>query len=486
MHQFLALDLGAESGRGIIATLEGGRMSMEEIHRFPNRKVPLAGTLHWDFPGLMAEIHEAIRICAHRGVELTSIGVDTWGVDFGLLGEDGKLLGNPVCYRDRRTENIHAYANPTLGQNKIFELTGYEPWAIASLYQLLAMQRDGSPLLPAARTFLNMPDLINYFLSGQKRCDRSVANTSNLMDVNGEWARPIVEAFGLPEMLPDLVEPATVIGQLSREVQDVTGLEAEVPIVAACGHDTSAALVAVPAEPETHWAFLSCGTWSIPGMLVEKPITTQRVLDLHFTNEYTVGGWYLGQNVIGLWLVQELRRKWNTPDAPLDYAQMTQDAQDAGQGPIINAADESLMAPGDMEAALLKLVRQGDQPEPANRGELVYGVLQSLALQYNVAMNSMGELSGRRPEALYMVGGGIKNKLLCQLTANACGMPVHAGVEECTSMGNACCQALATGALGSVEEVRQVMRNSFDVEVLEPQDPDAWARKREVYAKLQA
>jgi rhamnulokinase len=268
-------------------------------------------------------------------------------------------------------------------------------------------------------------------------------------------------------------------------VQGETGLTAEVPVVAACGHDTSAALVAVPAQPDTRWAFLSCGTWSIPGMLIDAPITTDRVLELSFTNEYTVEGWYIAQNIIGLWLVQELRRKWNTPEAPLDYATMTAEAAEAGKGPIINAADDSLMAPADMESALLALVRQGGQPDPSSRGELVYGVLQSLALQYNVAINAMEELTGERPEALYMVGGGIRNKLLCQLTADACGMPVQTGVEECTSLGNACCQALATGVLDSVEDVREVMRNSYEVSSFEPRDQDAWVERREIYARLQ-
>lgn len=485
MHQFLAIDLGAESGRGILATYDDGKMSMEEIHRFANRKVPMAGTLYWDFPSLMDNIHEAIRICQHRGVELTSIGVDTWAVDFGLLGRDGQLLGNPVCYRDKRTENIHDYANPTLHQDEIFKLTGYEPWNLASLYQLLAMQRDNSPQLPAARTFLNIADLINYFLTGQKRCDRSVANTTNLMDVECNWSRPIIEAFGLPEMFPEMIEPAEIVGTLSAEVQAATGMQADVPVVAACAHDTSAALAAVPARADEHWAFISCGTWSIPGAMIPQPITTPRVRELNFTNEYTLGGWYIAQNVIGLWLVQELRRKWNTPESPLDYTQMTQDAVDAGSGPILNVADESLVAPADMEAALLALVEQGGGAKPASRGELTRGVLESLALQYNVAVNAIGELTGKRPETLYMVGGGIKNRLLCQLTANACGMTVHAGVEECTAMGNACCQALATGAIDSADAIRDVMRNSFEVREYQPQDQDAWARKRDLYARLQ-
>jgi len=381
-HQFLALDLGAESGRGELVTLADGRVTLEEVHRFPNRPVRMAGTLHWDVPALLAEVQAALSACAARGAKLAAIGVDTWGVDFGLLGRDGRLLGNPVHYRDGRTEGIHDYSDPKMPREEIFAATGYEPWQIASLFQLLAMQRDGSPLLDVAETFLNMPDLFNYFLTGERKSDRAVANTSNLMGTDGQWCEEIIRRFGLPRgMFPELIEPATLLGELRPDVQEQTGLGA-VPVVAACGHDTSAAVAAVPGEGE-NWAFISCGTWSIPGCLLDEPVATDRCLELGFTNEYTIGGWYLARNVSGLWPIQEMRRAWDRPEDPWDYGRMVAQARAAGAGPLVDVSDESLLAPPDMEAALGGLAQRAGQPQPRSRGELIYGALASLALEYH-------------------------------------------------------------------------------------------------------
>ena len=481
-HHFLALDLGAESGRGILVTLAGGRVKMEQLHRWPNRPVRMGGTLHWDFPFLLAEVIEALTVAAGRKTDLAGISVDTWGVDFGLLGRDGKLLGNPVHYRDGRTENIHEYSDKIMSVDEIFAATAYEPWAISSLFQLLSMQRDGSPLLDVAETFLNMPDLFHYFLTGVKACDMSIANTSNLLATDCTWADEIIERFGLPKMFPELVRPATVLGALTPAVQEATGL-GPVPVIVTCGHDTSAAVAAVPGRG-ADWAYLSCGTWSILGAMIDEPIATPRCLELGFTNEYTIGGWYLGRNILGLWLVQELKRKWDTPADPWDYPRMTAEAAEAQSSALVNCADESLMAPADMEDALHKLIRDAGQDSPPGRGGLVRCVLESLALEYDRSLESVGALTGRKQQALYMVGGGIHNKLLCQLTANACGVPVHAGADQCTALGNALGQALALGILKDRDEIRQVMRDSFETVTYRPQDQDAWRDKRESYRRL--
>jgi rhamnulokinase len=482
-HHFLALDLGAESGRGILVTLDGTTVSMDELHRFPNTPVRLAGTLHWDFPFLFSQVLEAVAACARRGVAPEGISMDTWGVDFGLLGPAGELLANPVNYRDARTENIHDYANRTMTVSEIFAATAYEPWPIASLFQLLAMQRDGSPLLGIAETFLNMPDLFHYFLTRRAVSEMSIANTTNLMGTDGAWCEQIISRFGLPRKLfGELVQPATVLGELSDEAADQTDAP-KVPVIATCGHDTSAAVAAVPAEGD-HWAFLSCGTWSIFGSPIDRPVATPRCLQLGFTNEYTIGGWYLARNISGLWLVQGLRRKWDRPDKPWDYARMTQEAQAADAPALIDVADDSLMAPADMEEALLALCRKGGGAAPGARGELVRCVLESLALEYNRRLDALGELIGRRPQRVYMVGGGIANTLLCQLTADACGVPVHAGADQCTALGNGLAQALALGILKDPEDIREVMRNSFATTRYTPRDPSAWADKRKRYADL--
>ncbi len=481
-HNFLAMDLGAESGRGELVTLTGHKVEMKEIHRFANRPVRLGNTLYWDFLSLYAEIIQCLKICAARGISLDSISVDTWGVDFGLLDDDGELLGNPVHYRDSRTEGIHSYSNPVMSTDDIFAATGYEPWAISSLFQLLSMQRDKSPLLKSARAFLNMPDLFLYFLTGIKANELSIVNTSNLLGVDCRWAKDIISRFKLPQMFGRLVSPATVLGPLQQSVRTETGL-GEVPVIASCGHDTSAAVAAVPGQGD-NWAFLSCGTWSIIGALIEKPIATRRCLELGFTNEYTIGGWYLGRNILGLWLIQQLRAKWNSDSSPLDYPRMAKEAAEAGSGPLIDAAHDSLMAPADMEEALLKLIKASGQKAPATRGELIRGVLDSLALEYNWRLDSIGELTGSRPTAVYMVGGGIHNKLLCQLTANACGVAVHAGADQCSALGNALGQALALGILKDPEEIRQVMRASFETTVYQPENQNVWNEKRRRYAEF--
>ncbi|MCK5114163.1 MAG: rhamnulokinase [Phycisphaerae bacterium] len=484
-HKFLAIDLGAESGRGIIVTLKNGKVAMEEINRFQNRRITLAGTMYWDIPSLFAEILSAIRICTDRNVKLSGISVDTWGVDFGLLGSDGKLLGNCVSYRDTRTENIHAYSDKLMPTDEIFTLTAYEPWAISSLFQLAAMQRDNSPQLGAAETFLNIPDLLLYFLTGEKKSEMSIANTSNLMGVDCKWSQPIIDAFNLPDMFAPLVEPATVVGTLCEDVQRQTGADPDVPVIATCGHDTSAVAAAIPAEGD-NWAFISCGTWSVLGAMIDEPAATPQCRQLGFTNEYTVGGWYLGCNILGLWLVQELRRKWDTPDDPWDYNRITAAAAAATSGPLFDVAHESLMSPPDMEDAILTLLKSSGQNAPADRGALVLCVLKSLALEYAFRLDALGQLKSQTPDSLYIVGGGTQNKLLCQFTADACGLSTHAGADQCTAMGNALTQALAVGILKDKQQIRDVMRNSTATVLYHPENQPAWAEKRQRYAALKS
>ncbi len=483
-HKFLALDLGAESGRGEVVCLRDGKVSMEEIHRFPTRNVLMGETRHWDFPAIYADVLAALSACAARGDELDAISVDTWGVDFGLIGPDGMLLANPVHYRDARTDGIHEHATKVMPIEDIFMETALHTMPINTLFQLHAMQRSGSPLLEAADAFLMMPDLIAYFLTGVKACETSDAQTSQLLDTSLGWSEKIIGRFGLPkDIFGDLIEPASVIGPVAGSAADATGLGG-VPMVACASHDTSAAVAAVPAEGD-NWAFISCGTWSILGRPVEKPVATKRCYELGFTNEYTYGGWYLARNILGLWLVQELRRNWDTPEDPWDYPRMTAAAEKARSGPLVDVSDPRLLAPADMEAALLEVLAESGQATPADRGELVRIVLESLALEYNWCVGALGELSGRQPDAVNIVGGGIKNTLLCQLTADATGLPVHAGADQCTALGNALGQALAMGVLKSPTEIRDVMRASTEMTTYEPRDADAWAEKRERYRKLQ-
>ena len=481
-HRFLAMDFGAESGRGIIVTLADGRADMEEIHRFPNRRVEMAGVMYWDFPFLYAEMLEAIRICAARGVALDGISVDTWGVDFGLLDKRGELLGFPVSYRDGRTEGIHEYSEKVMSKDEIFRATAGETWAISSLFQLLSMRRDKSPLLKAADTFLNLPNLFLYLLTGKKVNERTIVSTAALMGTDGQWSQEVIKKFNLPPIFGDLVEPGTVLGPLLPSIREQVGLD-DAPVIASCGHDTSAVVAAVPGEGE-NWAFLSCGTWSVLGALVDTPIISPRTLELGFCNEYTYGSWYACNHILGLWLVQELHRKWDTTSDPWDYNRITSEAAQAKYEGLLNVADESLLSPVDMESSLGEVLAKGSQPPPKTRGELVRGVLASLALEYASQLAAVSELAERTISPLYMVGGGIANKLLCQLTANACGVPVHAGPAQCTALGNALVQAAAIGVLSGADEIRQVMRNSTDIAIYNPQDQNLWREKRKQYDEL--
>jgi len=484
-HRFLAIDLGAESGRGIIVTLADGRATMEEVHRFANRRVQLGGTMYWDLPGLWNEVLDAMRICAGRGEALDGIGVDTWGVDFGLLDAAGKLLGLPVCYRDTRTDGIYEYSDPIMSRQELYELTGgCNPWKISSLFQLLAMQRDSSPLLKAAETFLHVPDLLNFFLTGVRAAEMSNLSTGNLMTARGKWARAVTSRFNLPRKLftSEVVKPPKVLGPLSEEVQKLTGL-GPVPVVATAGHDTGAVVSAVPAKGRK-WAFLSCGTWGILGTVVRKPVVSAEGLAAELTNEVCIGGWYLCRNIIGMWPLQELRRKWDSPADPWDYPRMTAEAVAAASGPLAPMADESLPAPDDMEGALRALIARTGQPPAESRGQLVRCVLESLALECAARLAQMTPMFDHEVDALYMVGGGTANKLLCQMLASATGLTTPAGAPECTAMGNALGVALGLGILEKPADIRQVMRESVQIETYKPTEADKWADLRRRYAEL--
>lgn len=481
-RQFLALDFGAESGRGELISLCEKKIQIEEIHRFPNRPVNLCRTLFWDFPSLFAELLTTLRVCADKNLSLNGIGISTWGVDFGLLGEDGKIIANPVHYRDGRTHKIHEYSDVIMSREEIFAATACEPWTISSLFQLLAMQRDHSPILKMASSFLNMPDLFNYCLTGKKVSERSIASTSNLMRIDGDWCHDIIHRFQLPDIFEELVEPGTVIDNLSPEIAPQPSM-ANVPVIATCSHDTAAVVAAVPASGD-NWAFLSSGTWSILGRLRSEPVTSPEFLENGFSNEYTLGGWFLCRNIIGLWLIQELCRKWDRPADPWNYHRMMEEASQVKSGPIIDVADKCLLAPDDMEESLFNLAHRFKQPLPDSRGGLIRCVLESLALEYANRLELLCSLSRESVDSLFLVGGGSANKLLCQLTANACRIPVYAGAQQCTSLGNALTQAYALDIIKEPGEIRRIVRNSFELTAYEPMDSSFWTDKLGQYKLL--
>jgi len=329
-----------------------------------------------------------------------------------------------------------------------------------------------------------MPDLFNYCLTGKKVSERSIASTSNLMGIDGDWCHDIIDRFQLPDMYEELVEPGTVIGNMSPEIVPRPNM-ADVPVIATCSHDTAAVAAAIPASG-ANWAFLSSGTWSILGRLRPEPVTTAEFLENGFSNEYTLGSWFLCRNIIGLWLLQELCRKWDTSADPWNYDRMMEEASQATTGSIIDAADSCLLAPDDMEASLLDLAHRFQQPLPDSRGELIRCVLESLSLEYAYRLDLLCSLSNETVDSLFLVGGGSANKLLCQLTANACRIPVYAGAQQCTSLGNALTQAYALGIIKQHDEIRRIMRNSFELITYEPINSAFWIDKLGQYKLLTA
>jgi rhamnulokinase len=481
----VAIDLGAESGRAVVGTFDGDRLALEDVHRFPNVPVTLAGTLHWDFLRLFGDVTAGLRRAAAGG-SVASIGVDSWGVDFGLLDARGRLLANPVHYRDRRTEGVLDLAFAVVPRDEIYAATGIQMMPINTLYQLWSMVRAGDPLLGQADRMLMMADLFHHFLAGSAVAEYTNASTSQCLDpIARDWARPLLERFGIPTaILPPIVAPGTILGSLRAEIADETGLR-DARVVAPGSHDTASAVVGAPLDgPMT--AFLSSGTWSLIGLEMPVPVISPVSLAANLTNEGGVGGTVrLLRNVVGLWLVQESRRAlWPAGDAP-SYEELAALAEAAPAfTAFIDPDDERFLRPGNLPARVRAFCAETDQPVPDDTGTLLRVVLESLALRYAVAVDQLARASGHPIEAIQVVGGGSNNRLLCRLTASATGLPVGAGPVEATASGNLCVQAIAAGELASVAEARELIARSFPVTAYEPTGD--WAEARARFADVTA
>ena len=449
----LAFDLGASGGRAVLGRFDGDRLRLSEVHRFPNEPVRLPDGLHWDVLRLFAEVKRGLALCEEKYGRPASIGVDTWGVDFALLDRRGALLENPYHYRDSRTEGMLEEAFRRVSQEEIFERTGIQFMRWNTLYQLLSMALAALPLLEAAETFLMMPDLFNYWLSGRAVCEFTDATTTQCYDPRaGGWAVSILERLGIPSRFAEVVPPGTVLGPLVPSVAEETGL-GDVPVVAPACHDTAAAVAAVPAGGED-WAYISSGTWSLVGIEVREPIITPASLAGNVTNEGGVAGTFrFLKNVAGLWLVQECRRVWAQQGEECSYDELTRMAEAAPPFP-------ALIDP--------------DDPPPEGQGSIVRCALESLALKCRYVLERIEEMRGRPIRVVHIVGGGSRSRALCQFTANASGRPVVAGPAEATATGNILVQALALGHLSSPEEARAVVRRSFELPTYEPRDSAAW------------
>jgi len=494
MSRFLAFDLGAESGRAVVGQIDANRLHLHEIHRFVNGAVRVLDSLHWDALRLWTEIKHGLALAARAAAEdggtLASIGLDTWGIDFALLAADDSLLGNPFHYRDRRTEGMLAEALSRVPRAEIYRQTGVQFMEINSLYQLLAMARAGSQALAAARTLLNMPDLFNFWLCGVKASEFSIATTTQFYNpVARGWACDLLDRLEIPSrFLGEIVPTGTVLGTLLPSVASETG-SAAVQVVAAAGHDTAAAVAAVPAAGED-WIYLSSGTWSLMGIETPQPIIDERSLAYDFTNEGGVGGTIrFLKNIVGLWLVQECRREWERAGHALSYDDLTGMAGKAPAfGALVAPSDGRFVPPGDMPGRIQVACAESGQPVPQTRGEIVRCALESLALEYRLVAERLDEMAGRRLPVVHIIGGGSRNRLLNQFTADATGRTVVAGPVEATAIGNVLVQALALGEIGSLAEGRALVARSFDAQTFQPAPAAmaAWDAAYERYLTLRS
>lgn len=489
MSYYLAFDLGAESGRGIKGAVRDGKLTIEEVNRFPNTPVRVHGTIHWDVLGLLRNVREGLRACAAQSGEAPAgIGIDTWGVDFGLLDEDGALLANPVHYRDRRTEGMIELACSIVPREKIYAITGTAFQPFNTLYQLLALHRANPAWFGQARTVLLMPDLLHYFLCGSKRAEYTIASTTQMLDAQTrQWSEELCGALGINRnLLPDVVGAGTVLGTLTEETQRECNV-GPVPVIAPASHDTGAAFAAVPAS-DKEWITLSCGTWSVMGTELPGPRTDAACLARNFANEGAVEGKIrLLKNIMGLWVLQECRRSWARAGEDLDYATLTQEAAKAPAfSCILDIDDECFYAPEDMLEAIAAFCHRTGQSVPDERGAIVRAVIEGIALRYRAVLAELEEIVGSRMPVIHMVGGGIQNRLLCQMAADAMGRPVVAGPVEATAIGNLVTQAVAAGELASVAEARGLVRRSVEIRQYEPKNAEAWDEAFARYLELTA
>jgi rhamnulokinase len=474
-RNYLAIDLGAESGRAVLGRVQAGVITTQEVHRFVNEPVQYGDSLHWDAPRLWLEIRKAL--CGLQEVQLSGIGVDTWGVDYALLGENGELLQNPFHYRDRRTDGVMEQVFQLVSRGEIYRETGIQFMPINTLYQLYATKRDTPQLLSAARTFLTMPDLFHYWLTGNARCEFTNATTTQMVNAGSRtWSQLVMRKLDLPLGLPaELIEPGTVVGTLTTQAASGTAL-AGTPVIAPGSHDTASAVAAVVARDDT--AFLSSGTWSLLGVELDAPLINDETLRLNFTNEGGVcGTTRFLKNVMGLWMLQCCRQSWVSEGHEYGYAELMDLAvHEAAFQCLVEPNDESFLHPGSMIGAIDKFCDRTQQPRPSRPGAYARTVLESLALKYAAVVGEIEQLTQKAIKQVRIIGGGSKSRLLNQFTADATGRKVLAGPTEATALGNLAMQILATGGARSLAEVRDMIDRSFPTELFEPREADKWER----------
>ncbi|MBV9301109.1 MAG: rhamnulokinase [Acidobacteriaceae bacterium] len=465
-RNYLALDLGAESGRAVLARIDRGRIELNEVHRFANTPVQLPDGLYWDALRLFHEICEGIRAAGN----LHGIGIDTWGVDFGLIAEDGGLLGNPRHYRDRRTRGVPEEVFRIISRDEIFRRTGVQFMEINSLYQLCALRRDSPQLVGLASRLLFMPDLFNYFLTGKLASEATIASTSQFYDpVNRCFSAEILHGLDVDaRILPELRETGTELGPVLPKITEGCGLKQGIKVNTTASHDTASAVAAVPARMTEEWCYISSGTWSLMGVEADKPIINEASLRANFTNEAGIGGTIrFLKNIPGMWLIQECKRAWAREGRDYSYADLMERAA-AASTTETRIDVEQFTTPGNLPERICDYCRKTEQEVPADTGAMCRAILESLAARYRDVLDALESITRRKIEVIHIVGGGSRNKLLNQLTADATGRHVVAGPTEATAAGNALVQALGAGEIGSLKDMREIARRSFHLDEFVP------------------
>ncbi|MFH1370508.1 MAG: rhamnulokinase family protein [Planctomycetota bacterium] len=483
---YIAVDLGADSSRVMLGVVSAEKLRLEEVHRFKNGPVEQDGSLRWDFGKLLAEVKAGIGKAAKQaGGEVAGIGVDSWGVDFGLLDEKGELIENPYHYRDSRTNGMMEKAFELMPKREIYENTGIQFMQLNTIYQLFSTRLANSPVLAKAKKLVFIADLVSYLLCGKSYAEYTLASSSQLMDMRtGKWSQEVFKKLNLPiEIMPEVVLPGTVVGTLTNEVAEEIGCT-RIPVIAAGSHDTASAVVAVPADEQTEWAYLSSGTWSVMGVEILKAIVNEKTFEHQLTNEGGVEGTIrLLTNIMGMWPVQECKRQWQKEGEDLSYAQLTAMAEKAGAfAASVNINDGRFLAPGDMPRRINAYLAETKQQEIKDKGQMMRVLLESLALKYRETLNGLEEVVAKEIDVLHIVGGGSQNELLNQFAADATGKEVITGPVEATAIGNILMQALATGQIESVSQGRGLVRKAFALKQYQPKETAAWERQ---YKKTQ-
>ena len=460
MNAYLAVDFGGGSGRVMAGSIAQGVLKLEEVYRFPNRQVRMGNHIYWDFLSLFEEMKNGLRQAVLKGYTVKSIGIDTWGVDFGLIDKDGNLLGNPVCYRDSRTDGLPEELFDEAELSAHYAQAGIQMMSINTLFQLYSMKKGDDAQLKVADKLLFMPDLFSYYLTGVANNEYCIASTSELLDARTRtWNYSLIDKIGLPQHLfGEIVMPGTVRGKLKPEIREEIGLSEEVEVIAVGSHDTSSAVFAVPVTKCGCSAFLSSGTWSLLGVEVQQPILTEDARKAGFTNEGGVGGKIrFLQNITGLWMLQCLISQWKERGEETDYEYLITSAEAADISSVVDVDDKSFQNPMDMGTAIDDYCREHGLRVPTTQGEYVRCILQSLAQRYKRGIEQLNSLIAHPVEQLHIVGGGCRNRLLNHLTAEALGIPVYAGPVEATAIGNILVQALTKGDIKSRSEIKEII-----------------------------